>query len=321
MKKISKKIILALIISLLFVYSLLPTAFCELSAWNCPACGRTGNTGNYCGSCAHPAPWTETTIILMNSPTRETSSPSPKVTFTPKPTSTPMPRSTTTPVPTLFKPSPNSVLTTIKIGYACHGKIIWAEDRQVYTGEQWIEGNLGNYNYVFMGEDETYWNKTNNNNVRYDKKSSNLRPYYIDWNIASPTKASIKMNITTSMAQERGVNVIFNVKFSGKTIPATISKSKFQYRNLPGGNSTYKAIYGVKGQTINVYVKKRDAENQWWVLFDADLILRTESLEADPNQKPVEGIIESWWTPVNENLDISSFNLDSVPLYDNLMAK
>lgn len=297
-------------------------SFAENYAWDCPECGRTGNTGNYCGGCAHPAPWTETTIILMNTPTRVTHSPSHKVTFTPKPTPSLTPRcSTATPAPTLFKPSPDSVLTTIKIGYACHGKIIWTEDRQVYTGEQWIEGNLGNYNYVFMGEDETYWNKTNNNNVRYDKQNSNLRPYYIDWSIASPTKASIKMNITTSMAQERGVNVIFNVKFSGKTIPATISKSKFQYRNLPGGNSTYKAIYGVKGQTINIYAKKRDAENQWWVLFDADLNLRTESLEVDPNQKPVEGIIESWWTPVNECLDISSFNLDSVPLYDNLMAK
>lgn len=29
----------------------------EYSTWNCPQCGRTGNTGNYCGGCAHPAPW------------------------------------------------------------------------------------------------------------------------------------------------------------------------------------------------------------------------------------------------------------------------
>ena len=31
----------------------------EHSVWDCPGCGRTGNTGNYCGSCAHPAPWLE----------------------------------------------------------------------------------------------------------------------------------------------------------------------------------------------------------------------------------------------------------------------
>lgn len=34
-------------------------AFAEQSAWDCPKCGRTGNTGNYCGGCAHPAPWLE----------------------------------------------------------------------------------------------------------------------------------------------------------------------------------------------------------------------------------------------------------------------
>ena len=29
----------------------------EAAAWDCPECGRTGNTGNFCGGCAHPAPW------------------------------------------------------------------------------------------------------------------------------------------------------------------------------------------------------------------------------------------------------------------------
>ena len=28
----------------------------ERAAWACPACGRKGNTGKYCGNCAHPAP-------------------------------------------------------------------------------------------------------------------------------------------------------------------------------------------------------------------------------------------------------------------------
>ena len=29
----------------------------EHEVWDCPDCGRAGNKGNYCGSCAHPAPW------------------------------------------------------------------------------------------------------------------------------------------------------------------------------------------------------------------------------------------------------------------------
>lgn len=31
----------------------------ESNTWDCPECGRSGNTGNYCGGCAHPAPWVE----------------------------------------------------------------------------------------------------------------------------------------------------------------------------------------------------------------------------------------------------------------------
>jgi len=31
----------------------------EYRLWDCPGCGRTGITKNYCGSCAHPAPWIE----------------------------------------------------------------------------------------------------------------------------------------------------------------------------------------------------------------------------------------------------------------------
>ena len=37
----------------------MPAALCETPAWDCPECGRIGNTGNYCGGCAHPAPWLE----------------------------------------------------------------------------------------------------------------------------------------------------------------------------------------------------------------------------------------------------------------------
>ena len=35
-------------------------AYGDALPWDCPECGRKGNTGNYCGTCAHPAPWIET---------------------------------------------------------------------------------------------------------------------------------------------------------------------------------------------------------------------------------------------------------------------
>ena len=31
------------------------TAVCEYAAWNCPKCGRIGETGKFCGGCGHPA--------------------------------------------------------------------------------------------------------------------------------------------------------------------------------------------------------------------------------------------------------------------------
>lgn len=34
----------------------------EQNQWDCSGCGRSGNAGNYCGSCGHPAPWIETGI-------------------------------------------------------------------------------------------------------------------------------------------------------------------------------------------------------------------------------------------------------------------
>lgn len=48
-----------LVFILLFVSILCFAAYSEHEPWNCPECGRTGNTGNYCGGCAHPAPWLE----------------------------------------------------------------------------------------------------------------------------------------------------------------------------------------------------------------------------------------------------------------------
>ena len=50
---------------LLVLSMLLPSAaaFPEYAPWDCPTpgCGRTGNRGNYCGNCGHPAPWMEET--------------------------------------------------------------------------------------------------------------------------------------------------------------------------------------------------------------------------------------------------------------------
>ena len=52
-----KNIIRYLALVCIMVMLLMPTALSEHTAWDCPECGRTGNTGNYCGGCAHPAPW------------------------------------------------------------------------------------------------------------------------------------------------------------------------------------------------------------------------------------------------------------------------
>ena len=51
------KCAISLIIMCLFAVSF---AACEQTTWDCPECGRTGNNSNYCGDCAHPAPWMDT---------------------------------------------------------------------------------------------------------------------------------------------------------------------------------------------------------------------------------------------------------------------
>ena len=51
-----------ILVSILLLAALLVSASgfgsSEAAVWDCPECGRTGNTGNFCGGCAHPAPWT-----------------------------------------------------------------------------------------------------------------------------------------------------------------------------------------------------------------------------------------------------------------------
>ena len=58
MKRARSKNMTRIMAVLLFMIMLtIPLAFSETAVWDCPECGRTGNTGNYCGGCAHPAPW------------------------------------------------------------------------------------------------------------------------------------------------------------------------------------------------------------------------------------------------------------------------
>ena len=60
MGKLSKKIIDVILLTTLFLF-FSTAALGEQAPWDCPECGRKGNTGNFCGWCAHPAPTMETT--------------------------------------------------------------------------------------------------------------------------------------------------------------------------------------------------------------------------------------------------------------------
>ena len=40
-------------------------AAAEHESWDCPECGRTGNTKNYCGGCGYPASWIEDTSLKL----------------------------------------------------------------------------------------------------------------------------------------------------------------------------------------------------------------------------------------------------------------
>ena len=46
----------------IMICMIIPT-YSENASWDCPKCGETGNTDNYCGRCAYPAPWLRTETI------------------------------------------------------------------------------------------------------------------------------------------------------------------------------------------------------------------------------------------------------------------
>ncbi len=47
---------MAFTIALMFLISACIVSACAGDSWVCPKCGRTGNTGNFCGNCANPSP-------------------------------------------------------------------------------------------------------------------------------------------------------------------------------------------------------------------------------------------------------------------------
>ena len=75
MKSQSKKVLSVLITIFLLLLLFTACGYGEASSWDCPECGRTGNTGNYCGTCACPAPWgRETDDSAVSPSTTETQS-------------------------------------------------------------------------------------------------------------------------------------------------------------------------------------------------------------------------------------------------------
>ena len=89
--------------------SVVSCALGEQAPWDCPECGRKGNTGNYCGWCAHPAPWIEKTTGSDSTAAKTVSDPVviPVSISTPVPT----PKLAPTPAPTV-KPLSNAEATT-----------------------------------------------------------------------------------------------------------------------------------------------------------------------------------------------------------------
>ncbi len=57
-----KQNLLCVFVATAFLIHLFFPVYAENTVWDCPNCGRTGNTGKYCGSCAHSAPWPEESV-------------------------------------------------------------------------------------------------------------------------------------------------------------------------------------------------------------------------------------------------------------------
>ncbi len=55
MKKMIWRILMAVMMLIVLITGI-SLAAAERSPWDCPQCGRKGNTGNFCGGCGHPAP-------------------------------------------------------------------------------------------------------------------------------------------------------------------------------------------------------------------------------------------------------------------------
>ncbi len=68
MKKMTWRIIMAVTMAIVLLTGI-SLAAAERSPWDCPQCGRKGNTGNYCGGCAHPAPQTVAEVFTPHIPT------------------------------------------------------------------------------------------------------------------------------------------------------------------------------------------------------------------------------------------------------------
>ena len=55
MMKVQTRVLMISLIAVL-VAVVTVTGLCEHSAWDCPECGKKGNTRKFCGECGHPAP-------------------------------------------------------------------------------------------------------------------------------------------------------------------------------------------------------------------------------------------------------------------------
>ena len=53
--KEKRNVLIILLLFLMILFQTMAMAV-EKSPWNCPECGRKGNTGKFCGGCGHPAP-------------------------------------------------------------------------------------------------------------------------------------------------------------------------------------------------------------------------------------------------------------------------